>query len=360
MIAAPVIETENRHPLAYTDFASIFIYKHISNDERAVLLKHEQAHIWLQHNSRARTLAKIHLSKVDNRLLNIAFDTEIATHLYTPEDLSLIENPRTILHGGITRESVKGLTDDLLYAEEIYQWLLEHPESVDGKSSCDTDAMGEPKDIQESKDVSVEQVADLIEQAKDAVAEIESDQKSSAVVAAKCNPKNVKPSLASEIDAVLRARHEHIRCFRRPSRRDEDGIIKKGAINLIKRPKVEVYLDRSGSFTPDKTRHANHAVKVALSKYSGKIDHDVAFFGDDRLDWGTDKIKGGNTPYNLVVDAINGSKSDIAVIITDDDQCPDVLLKTPTKIIVIPIGCASTNIGKLLGAIEIGISGRAP
>ncbi len=162
------------------------------------------------------------------------------------------------------------------------------------------------------------------------------------------------PSLVAAVDSALRVRVERERSYRRPSRRPEyEDILLPGAISTPRPPLVEIFVDRSGSFNPEKTREAEKKLADLMVRYRAKIRWDVWFFGSDRLS-ATDIPGGGNTPYELVAAHICRSVPRLAVIITDDDSVQEGISRPPkaTSVICVPVGCSRTLLASALGGMD--------
>lgn len=336
------------HIIGYTDFIKIYLNRNVKGKYLDTLRKHELSHIWLNHHLRTRSYEKLDIEK-----WNIACDMEIAMHIYTKKDECNIKEPRSPIAGGITTDDCAKYPN-CLYAEEYYEELLKNQDSDDGdggKGNMDFTM----EDLQNilGDDVDVKQ---LIQEAMDKAAEMEAEA-SIAEQQHKINEiKAPKPSIASEIDALSRERslRTRVKSYSRPSRRGEEGdLIKKGKKTKIKAAEITVYLDRSGSFNSDKTKQADDKIKDVLRKYRGKIKADVLYFNDKLMI--KDPVRGGGgTNYDSVVNHINQSGSLLSIIITDDDGC-NKSLKSDKKILIVPVGCTTTQIAKTLHKKEITI-----
>lgn len=346
LIAAPIVK---RHAdlmpaPAYTDFVKIYIDEALSNAEENVAIRHEQAHIWCEHNLRSR-------KDRDHGIWQVACELEIARNIYTPEDIAVISRPRSRLNGGYLPSSIDTLPDDLLLAEEIYEWLKSNPDKLPQQQTlCGCACSGDKySEGQESKDVE-----SLVGDAKDAIDKKSAQRQTQEKLGAKLDSiKYKQPSLADELDALLRHRVVRERSYRRPSRRSQnDGIIEKGLYSSQKRPLVEVFVDRSGSFDAVKTATAEHVLKTVLAKYNIQIKHDVFFFGNNKLS-SDDFSGGGNTPYHLIVEHIENTQPKIALVITDDDASEPVKINAKTNIMCLPIGAHSTKFAAAVGGKDV-------
>jgi predicted metal-dependent peptidase len=329
---------------AKTDFVKIYIDKDVSGKEYDVLLKHEQAHIWLEHNRRQSKGMKI-----DTWLK--ACELEIARNIYTIDDIDIIKAPFSTISGGFVPDTIPNLPHYIVLAEEIYEWLLNNKNEENALNKCkccnNLDNNGEKEEK-----LSLEQVKSIIEYVKK---EVESLQKS------KIAEKNTvlklqeiikrKPSLISEVDAALRNRIVREKSYRRPSRKENENYIEKGRITISSPPLVEIFIDRSGSFTPAKTAMAQNSLEKILKRYNSSIKHDVWFFGGGKIS--AQDFSGGDTPYHLIAEHLKLTKPKIAIIVTDDDSCSEI--KIDTKMLVIPIDCNTTDFAKKSGATEVSI-----
>lgn len=346
LTAAPIIR---RHAdimpaRAYTDFVKIYIDEALSEAEENVAIRHEQAHIWCEHNLRSRKYR-------DDSLWRVACEIEIARNIYTPEDIAVISRPRSRLHGGYLPSSINELPEGLLLAEEIYDWLINNPDKLPQQQTlcgcaCDGDEKtdeGEVRDVQS-----------LVGSVKDAIDKKSVQKQSQEKLNAKIDAVKYKqPSLVDELDALLRHRVVRERSYRRPSRRSQDvSIIEKGLYSSQKRPLIEVFVDRSGSFCSAKTAAAESVLKLVLAKYNIQIKYDVFFFGNDKLS-ASDFGGGGNTPYRLIVEHIENTQPKIALVITDDDGAESANVRAKTNIMCLPIGARSTKFAVAVGGKDV-------
>lgn len=347
LLAAPVIR-QDRDVIgapAKTDFIHIYICDDVTPHEYAVLLKHEQSHIWLAHNRRFKKDMVI-------KKWDIACEIEIARNIYSDSDIEVIKSPMSRIKGGYVPDTIKDMPHDLLLAEEIYEWLLENEQdqSPDCKC-CDHSMCGGGEDISPED---MQQVIEGVKEHLEALVKSEVAQKNTAL-----NIKEIqsrRPTLTSELESLLRRRVERDRSFRRPSRIESADIIKRGRITTQNAPLVEIFIDRSGSFTQEKTAKAQIALANILNKYHSSIKNDVWFFGSGQIS-STD-FNGGNTPYHLIYEHIKLTSPKVAIVITDDDVCCDFVPAkgNKTRVIVIPVGCSSTDFFKKIpNGIEVSV-----
>lgn len=327
-----------------TDFVRIYIASELNKSEYRTTLRHEQAHVWAAHNRRKPKDAK-------NELWAIACEMEIARTIYDERDIENIKAPRSRLHGGYLSDSIDGLPVDVKLAEDIYQWLLEHPEMFQTITvkccGCDhsADGAGEKVDASGAVDGARQQL-DADENAKES--QIAADRAYALI-------KNRPPTLINEVDAALRVRIERERSHRRPTRRSASAdILMPGAISKPRPPLVEIFVDRSGSFSPAKTAMAEGKLRELLNRYGSTIRSDVWFFGNGRLsekDYGG----GGDTPYQLIPKHLERTRPKLAIIITDDDPVAPNITKVgrETKVLCIPIGCTQTHLSRALMGIDV-------
>jgi hypothetical protein len=344
LTAAPVV----RQPMEVigapgkTDFVRIYIGSELNREEYRTTLRHEQAHVWAGHNRRRPQDAKA-------ELWEIACEMEIARTIYDDRDISNITAPRSRLNGGYLPDSLDGLPQDVVLAEEIYEWLLEQPENQLPLQmtccACSCDAEGELDNVPGSPQEAREQL------------DADEATRESQIAAARSYEqlKRRPPSLTDAVDAALRVRVEREKSHRRPSRRhDESNVILPGAISVPRPPLVEIFVDRSGSFTPDKTAEAERHLKALLSRYGATIKADVWFFGNGKL-VSVDPGGGGDTPYGLVAQHITGSLPKLAIVITDSDPVDKTIGKADhrTSVLCVPVGCQSTALAAALGGHDV-------
>lgn len=352
-----IVEINTVRPPGYTDFINIYISNVADKQEREVLIKHESLHIWLQHQSRTLALRDVYGNKLNLRILNIAFDLEIAKHFYTDEDVEVICKPRGILKDGIIPEHCEEFPN-CEYAEEFYEELIKkNEEQLEQLKSFDSvlekfleDAIQKELDQMEPQDVKA-----LVEKAKENIEENEKQKNiSNLQYESEKYTKNLKPSLSSSIDALIGRRFKVTRkaSYRRPPRYNEGEFIKKGMITTSSPPHLTLYVDRSGSFNENKTREATSKITEILTKYRGRIDKDVYYFNDRLMT--VDPVNGGGgTNYQCVVDHIIETSSQLSIVITDNDGCNIQIKGTIPNVIIIPVGCSSTNLKSALNSSKV-------
>lgn len=357
----------NKPAIGYTDWSAVHISWLVpaGSDAYLTLHKHECGHIWLQHQLRTADMRKAWPEPLDRRLWNIALDMEIAKHLYSDVDRAVIEAPRSWLNGGITQKHCEQYPD-CQYAEEYYAALLEKPLEDDGADSHDGDAMpedgdgdgagqSEPDAAKDREPMSGDQLRQLVDAAVDAAGELMAahNEATATKEAKKYRP---RPTLASVLDHKLgRPALDRVASYRRPPRHErEGGIIRKGVVLKRTAPRVMIYVDRSGSFTPAKTAAAEDALKAILRKYRASVQADTWRFSDYVS---SAECPSGGTNYAAVLEHIENHNPELAIVVTDDDHCPVGLkLKDARKrIVVIPVGCSATNLARVIGATEISL-----
>jgi len=344
LTAAPIV----RQPMdiigapGKTDFVRIFIASELNRDEYRTTLRHEQAHVWAGHNRRRPRNARADLWQ-------IACEMEIARTIYDQRDLGIINAPRSRLAGGYLPDSLDDLPSGVVLAEEIYEWLLEQPENERPLRKCcacsceNTGVEGE----QESGSAAPARVRGQLD------ADEAARESQIAVACAYASLKNRAPSLTEAVDAALRVRVEREKSYRRPSRRHSGDTIPHGAISTPRPPLVEIFIDRSGSFTPEKTAAAEQQLAILLSRYGATIRSDVWFFGNGKLT-AADPGGGGDTPYPLIAEHLVRSIPKLAVVITDDDPADAVrVVDRHTTVLCVPIGCRSTSLAKAIGGRDV-------
>jgi hypothetical protein len=340
-----VFEHDIKKPVGYTDMVKIYMSDILTKDEFSVILKHEQAHILLEHTNRFD-------DTWDFEIWNYACDMEIARNIYTTDDENIIKRVFSNIKNGIVSDSFKGLPKNIIYAEDIYEWLVNNEKKlkdfkIDLSDGCEADDSKEK--------FTREEIKEKIELAKKAIEEhtqsqIAEDNTKLSLEEIKSRP----PSLTEEIEAALRFRLERHSSYRRPSRRGvTSSLMMKGKITTKNPPLVEIFVDRSSSFSEEKTKQAENKLKKILNKYGTSIKYDVWFFGDGELK-SKDDIKGGDTPYHLIYKHLIETKPKMAIVITDDDPVHDSVEKIEKqKIVCVPIGCKTTELSSKIGGKDV-------
>ncbi|WP_439684835.1 IrrE N-terminal-like domain-containing protein [Cupriavidus oxalaticus] len=346
LTAAPVV----RQPMqvigapGMTDFTRIYIASELNKPEYRTTLRHEQGHVWARHNARRPKDARIDLWR-------IACEMEIARTIYDERDIANITAPRSRLAGGYLPDTLQGLPEDIVLAEDIYEWLLSQPEQQHPAVSCGCSCDGTHGETDEQVDG--QSAAQAAREQLDADETARESQVAAA--AAYAAIRNRAPSLTEAVDAALRVRVERERSYRRPSRRHMDNdVVMPGAISIPRPPLVEIFVDRSGSFTPEKTAAAERQLSALLSRYGATIRADVWFFGNGRL-VDVDPGGGGDTPYELVAHHLRATQPKLAVVITDNDPVSSDVghADRSIKLVCVPIGCSHTNLAKAMGGVDV-------
>ena len=329
--------------VAYTDFTSVYVSNSLSGREERTALKHERAHIFLQHNLRIQKLG-------NKTLANIAGDLEIAYHIYNDEDNQVITAPRSLLAEGIKKKDCEKYPG-CIYMEEFYEELLKDKDMTLKSHDAEFNKLNDTdKELSES-------IEDIVKKAIQSIEEcVESDESEKQTQQAQSvinKFKAPKPSLASELLSVFgRNKLTHKRSYRNPDEfEDNQDFFKKGWVTEKRKPKLNIFVDRSGSFDDIKTLSATKKLDECLMKYRGRINKDVFYF-NHMIMVDDPKIGNGGTDYKQVIDKINADASDLSIIITDDDPC-NSKSGPKSKTIVMPIGCTHTNIGKMFGLVEV-------
>lgn len=342
LTAAPIVRKpqDSIGAPGMTDFVKIYIASELNKSEYRTTLRHEQAHVWAGHNRRRPKDSK-------DELWKIACEMEIARTIYDDEDVQNINAPRSRLSGGFIAGTIKDLPPDLYLAEDIYDWLLKQPQENIPKDTC-TCSCDLKNESGEDKDNAIQ--SESISSVREKLDSDEKSEKSQVAVAAAYKAvRNRSPSLTEAIDAALRTRVERERSYRRPSRRDCAEIILSGTVSKPRPPLVEIFVDRSGSFSADKTEQAELNLKKLLLRYGASIKADVWYFGNGAL-LADDCGGGGDTPYHLISQHLIKSMPKIAIIITDDDPVDSSVIPViGPSIVCIPIGCSSTKLSIALG-----------
>lgn len=346
-IAAPIV----RQPQSVigapgkTDFVRIYIASELNKSEYRTTLRHEQAHVWAAHHRRRPKDAKLDVWA-------IACEMEIARSIYDSIDIENIKAPRSRLGGGYLPDSIKDMPPRLTLVEDIYEWLLNHPEHQQQSVKCcicdHSEENGDPLGH-----IDAAMVVKVTRQAMDD--EEKARESQAAADAAYAMVRNRTPSLTCAVDAALRVRIERERSHRRPSRRNaSEDVLMPGAISRPRPPLVEIFVDRSGSFSPEKTAMAELRLRDILERYGSTIRSDVWFFGNGRLSE-VDHGGGGDTPYGLIQKHLEMTKPKLAIVITDDDPVSSEVRANDrrTSVLCVPIGCSRTNLSVALNGIDV-------
>ncbi|MCL2854298.1 MAG: VWA-like domain-containing protein [Defluviitaleaceae bacterium] len=346
------------HPApGYTDFRRIYISRSLSDPQAGVMRKHASCHIWLQHNLRKPDNA-------DCKLWSIATDAEIALNLYNEDDEFIINRPRSLLKGVITKQNLpEGLPDSLIYAEEIYAWLAAQPmaKQLNFPSSHDEGANdyddGENHNQAEPKDPCelISKAQDFCQNLAQAVADRAQAGTSRQMMEdfQKHVAEQRKFTLHGALEAELAACYAVQRkpSYRRPKRRENPDFIQKGAVKIRTRPHIIVYCDRSASFDRQKTQTATDRIAEICKKYRANVQVDVLYFNDHILE--ADPVQGANgTNYQAVRDSIWHHNPEIAIVITDDDPC-EPLSPVSAHVLVVPIGSSRTFFAQRIGGSDV-------
>ena len=347
------ITITGKDPLAYTDFTAIYLSRYLLDKDLVVTRKHELSHIWLQHNTRGQAVKDLY-KEVDMLILNIAADMEIAKHIYTIEDEEVFSYPRTLLGNCIKKQDCMKYPD-CVYMEDFYAELIKDKENIKNELGKILSDIRE-EDLEQAKvKIDVSEVVDNAKKELQEDAEKTQRDRNLQKLQSRVNQFKIKPSLGSEIDRYLgRYARTTTRSYKRPNRRDSD-FMQKGYAVQLKSPRLVVYQDRSGSFDATKTLSANKELSRLLAKYRGRVKRDVLYFNDDLFE--ADPINGsGGTNYQVVVDDLLKQKSNLAIIITDNDSADGLIInKKIPKVLVVCVGCDSSDIARKLNCQELRI-----
>src|SRR5690606_1688702 len=210
---------------------------------------------------------------------NIAGDAEIAIALYDDNDEAIISRPRSIIEGGITKSWAEENAPGANTIEEIYEKLIKNNTPAPNASHCNhmsEDTEGKDETELKEQSVSLEDIKQVCEKLERSLQE--QAQKHKLYNAPKLKRQKGFSDVVADIarEALLRRR-----TYRRPSRRcPSSNLLHKGVRTQKSRPMATVYVDRSGSFTADKTRLAEHEMKAMAYRYRAKLDVDFIFFSD--------------------------------------------------------------------------------
>lgn len=353
------VELKDRNTMpapAYTDYTKIYIGNNLVHDEFKFALFHESLHNLCKHNVRRPKTKEYYDSPQLQEFWTAAVELEIARNFYTDNMISIINNVRSNVAGSYVPDSIPNLPEDLMIAEDIYQWLQDNPNEFGNNHDHDHDCcMVMFNDSDEEIEIPKEIVKGIIESIKNDIKTQQRTKQQQQTILE--NIRYKKPSMIDEIDALLRNRVERERTYRRESRYHDHGsdLILKGSKHVPRPPKVEIYVDRSGSFSPEKTHEAERTLQIILEKYGSSIEHDVYYFSDSELR-ANDVGGGGNTPYSLIHLNLLKSVPKLAIIITDNDGLDynkeDFNPITRSKVFCVPIGCSFTNISVALNGTD--------
>ena len=352
LTAAPVVRQPQQMIGApgKTDFVRIYIASELNKSEYRTTLRHEQGHVWSAHHRRRPKNAK-------QELWVIACEMEIARTIYDKTDIENIKAPRSRLAGGYLPDSIDGLPVDVILAEDIYEWLLNNPKQGCAQLKCcvcdhSKEASNDSPDENAASAAAEASRKKLDEDEKAKESQIAADSAYALI-------RNRAPTLTCAVDAALRVRIERERSHRRPSRRNPgNDVLLPGSISKPRPPLVEIFVDRSGSFTPEKTASAENKLRELLERYGSTIRSDVWFFGNGRLSE-VDYGGGGDTPYQLIPKHLEKTRPKLAIIITDDDPVSSQIASIDryTSVLCVPIGCNRTNLAHALRGLDVA-SGR--
>lgn len=372
LYAAPVevVSKDKMEFVSSTDYSKIYIRDDLTVSEHRTALRREQGRIWMQHN--------IRMKNIEDRqpdLWALAFELEIAINIFDVDDRLAITDPKSNLSEIPIPDAWEDFPDNVRFAHEIYEWLVENMAGFGGDEDMenphDSQKPENSDDGEESKEDSGEQgqeeqepveefdsevLGKIAEKAREGLDGEKGAELRQEMVEFDFNELlKRRPSLVEEVDSALRVRVEREPSYRRPSRRQTgDNTIMKGTISVSRPPRVEIFVDRSYSFTAEKTRAAESKLKEVLKRYNSSVTSDVLYFANNMLS-SSGNIT-GNTPYDVVYDYLCRSRPRLAIIITDDDPVDDIVVPIKgLKILCIPIGCESTLLAERIGGIDVDI-----
>jgi hypothetical protein len=291
-------------------------------------------------------------------IANLATDGEIALAIYDDDDEHIITRPRSLLAGGITRAWVHEHAPGCQTMEEIFVHLLAttppsspggfdaHPDLDSGRAG-DDDPPGDP----------APDSGELIAAAR--AAHEQQKIEDLAAAAAENRQRDVSLSIhratrgiagISLLSAEFRrlAQRRRQRSYAAAPWAQAENILLPGVIRRRVTPDAVLFVDRSGSFSPAKTAAAEQLIARIATRFPAVRYHRMYFSGCVSA---TDAGHDGTTNYLAVCRSIDEIAAQLAIVITDDDACPDIA--SAHHIIVLPVGCAATQFAARIGAREI-------
>jgi len=327
---------------AWTKHGVIYIKESASPAERKVLLRHELGHILYRHTEQAEKL------KHHPELSNIAGDGEIAISLYDQDDLDVMNAPRSMLKNAITPEWVEKNAPGCATYVEIYDHLKKNSIEIDVPAFCkmSQEASSQNSSKRSNGSITPREVKEILKKLESSL-EQQATYKQAETRRAVAPRRGIEDAF-TEIATEALAR---IPSYRRPARRGDDSFLRKGKSVKLTRPKVTVYVDRSGSFTPEKTADAEKALTDLAERYSAIVDMDTFRFSDCVYRGESNTLGGRGTNYIGVAAHIIQEQPRLAIVITDNDSCETLPeLPAKTKIYVKVIGAHSSAFGKKANA----------
>jgi hypothetical protein len=351
-MGVPVAVHDDGPSIGWTDHARIYLRGDgaaLPADELAVLLAHEAAHCLLLHGIRIRAMLRQY-PDAPASIANLATDGEIALAIYDDDDEHIITRPRSLLAGGITRAWVHEHAPDCETMEEIFVHLLATPPP---SSPGGFDAHLDPGDGDDSPGDASELIA--------AARAAHEQQKIEDIAAAAAENRQRDVGLSIQratrgIAGISLLAAEFRRLAQRRRQRSyaaapwalAKNILLPGVIRRRVTPDAVLFVDRSGSFSPDKTAAAEQLIARIAIKFPAVRYHRLYFSGCVSA---TDAGHDGTTNYLAVCRAIDEIAAQLAIVITDDDDCP--AMASAHHVIVLPVGCAATQFAARIGAREI-------
>lgn len=345
--------------VGYTDFERVWLSPDLAGQDRDIAMIHECSHIWLGHRGRSKAAQKAHGAAFDPHTWNVALDCEIAQHVYTKEQTAHIANHQGLLKGGIVWP-MDGASGE--FAEEIYASIMAMtPENRPCERSkhlpppqgapADQDALGAPADPNALSGPGAAQDAGPDAAGPDAPMTKTELRQAIKQIEERFGERLTKPvtrksKLSSDIAALARTAERRIRSTSVASRRQLDKTLVLPGYRAAKfAPKVEIFVDRSGSFDQAKTQASLAQVEKLIAKYGAKIKREIFYFGDGKLRKDDPRVGYGDTPYHLIYNHLKLSQPALAVVITDDDHCASAPA-IPVPVRVLCVGSTSSCVSE--------------
>ena len=298
-----------------------------NTEELLFLVAHEYYHIIYDHVRRARD------NNYKMGLYNVACDLIINEHLINFVGLKRPENLM-----GVFRDNklFEGMPKECDTSNKIYEWLLKN-----GKSPEASDDMG---DMQESDKIaddtpenaqrnSLDRKLEEQEQKDNMAKGKEASKEIFDTTGFDCTPKEenwIDLLTAMRIESGRLVKREIVHNYSRPSRREEfAGVILPSARHTVSVPRVDVYIDVSGSMgnTPLTIFNGlksilSHMIVYRPRFFAFNTEITPVQIRDKKFDLG------GGTDIRKVLDKIEQDRADLAIVITD---CEDSIKRSDFK-----------------------------
>lgn len=290
----------------------------LSSSDFLFFAAHEYYHIIYDHVRIAKE------NNFERTVYNIACDVIINEHLVNKIKLKKPSGNWIFRNSPI----FNGMPEECDTSKKVYKWLIDNKVEfeeqdnmgdINGEKNADdseitekinrADRLAEEQDLKDGKPASKE-ILDALERD---IPEENSDW--------------IDLLTAMRIESGRLVRREIIHNYSRPSRREEpSGIILPAARHTVAMPRVDVYIDVSGSMGNNPI-HIYAGIKSILSHMSVYRPRFFSFHTDIHdLDMKKNKINlGGGTDIKKVLNKIKEDKSDLAIVITD---CEDNVKKS--------------------------------